>query len=60
MQSANKDSTLMYAMRIVMESGLLYAADMLILLIVYSTGSNGAYPMTVCPSFCLVEFLFLF
>jgi len=36
----------MYAIRIVMESGLLYAAVMLILLIVYSAGSNGAYPLT--------------
>ncbi|KIK51145.1 hypothetical protein GYMLUDRAFT_64979 [Collybiopsis luxurians FD-317 M1] len=29
-----------------MESGLLYAAVMLVLLIVYSVGSNGAYPLT--------------
>jgi len=33
-------------MRIVMESGLFYAATMFTLLMVYAAGSNGAYPVT--------------
>ncbi|THV02598.1 hypothetical protein K435DRAFT_962909 [Dendrothele bispora CBS 962.96] len=44
--TASRDNRLMYAIRIVMESGSLYAVVMLILLIVYSIGSNGAYPLT--------------
>ncbi|THV02599.1 hypothetical protein K435DRAFT_338195 [Dendrothele bispora CBS 962.96] len=46
MPYSDRDNTLSRAIRIIMESGLLYAADMLVLLIVYSVGSNGAYPMT--------------
>ncbi|THV02573.1 hypothetical protein K435DRAFT_962888 [Dendrothele bispora CBS 962.96] len=56
-RNAYGSNALRYAIRIVMESGLFYAATMFTLLMVYAAGSNGAYPMTdVVPQVVGISF----